>query len=103
MEQESYVGRLRDQHGLDALVPDAGVRRIVDDVICHESCVGVVDDGSRNEYRRIMRGLAERGAERVLFACTEIDLSIAAGDSPVPVFETTRLHARSAVDLALAG
>jgi len=103
MEQEFYVGRLRDQHGLSVLVPDQADRRVVHDVIYHELCVGVVDDGSRNEYRRIMRGLAERGAECVLFGCTEIDLLVTDDDSPVPVFDTTRLHARRAVDLALGG
>jgi aspartate racemase len=62
----------------------------------------VIRDGSRDEYRRIMRSLGERGAEGILFGCTEIDLLVTADDAPVPVFDTTRLHARKAVDLALA-
>jgi aspartate racemase len=101
MEQDFYVGRLRDVHGLDVLVPDAPDRRIVHDVIYDELCVGVVDDRSRDEYRRIMRGLADRGAEGILLGCTEIDLLVGAADAPVPVFDTTRLHAERAVDLAL--
>jgi aspartate racemase len=60
MEQDFYVGRLRDAHGLDVLVPDAGDRRIVHDVIYEELCRGIVDDGSRDEYRRIMAALARR-------------------------------------------
>ncbi len=103
MEQDFYVGRLRDMHGLEVLVPDEPDRRIVHDVIYGELCVGVVDDGSRTEYRRIIHGLADRGAEAVLFGCTEIDLLVGPGDSPVPVFDTTRLHAHRAVDLALSG
>ena len=79
MEQDFYVGRLRDRHGLEVLVPDAADRRIVHDVIYDELCVGVVDDGSRDEYRRIMRGLAERGAEAILLGCTEIDLLVGPG------------------------
>ena len=62
MEQDFYVGRLRDMHGLDVLVPDEADRRIVHRVIYEELCVGVVDDGSRDEYRRVMRDLA--GARR---------------------------------------
>ena len=103
MEQDFYVGRLRDLHGLDVLVPGEPDRRIVHDVIYEELCVGVVADDSREEYRRIMRGLAERGAEGILLGCTEIDLLVGPQDSPVPVFDTTRLHAQRAVDLALAG
>ncbi len=50
-----------------------------------------------------MRELADRGAECILFGCTEIDLLVGPQDSPVPVFDTTRLHAQKAVDLALKG
>jgi len=103
MEQDFYVGRLRDRHGLDVIVPGDADRRIVHDVIYGELCVGVVDDGSREEYRRIIRDLAGRGAEGILFGCTEIDLLVGPADAPVPVFDTTRLHAEAAVALALAG
>jgi aspartate racemase len=103
MEQDFYIGRLRDQHGLDVLVPDAADRRIVHHVIYDELCVGVVAPESREEYRRIMRELAGRGAEGILLGCTEIDLLVTQDDSPVPVFDTTRLHAQRAVDLALGG
>ena len=72
-------------------------------MIYEELCVGVVDDDSRDEYRRIMRELADRGAQGILLGCTEIDLLVGAADAPVPVFDTTRLHAERAVDLALAG
>jgi aspartate racemase len=101
MEQDFYVGRLRDRHGLNVLTPDDGDRRIVHDVIYDELCVGVVKDSSRDEYRRVMRDLADRGAEGILLGCTEIDLLVGPADSPVPVFDTTALHVQAAVDLAL--
>ena len=100
MEQDFYVGRLRDAHGLEVLVPDEPDRRIVHGVIYDELCVGVVREASRGEYRRIMRKLADRGAEGILFGCTEIDLLVGPQDAPVPVFDTTRLHAQAAVELA---
>jgi aspartate racemase len=101
MEQDFYVGRLREQHGLDVLVPDAGDRRIVHDVIYGELCRGVIRAESRDQYRRVIANLAERGVEAVLFGCTEIDLLVDQSDSPVPVFDTTRIHAETAVGLAL--
>jgi aspartate racemase len=103
MEQDFYVGRLRERHGLDVLVPEEADRRIVHDVIYDELCVGVVNDGSREEYRRIMARLVERGAQGILLGCTEIDLLVGADDASVPVFDTTALHARAAVELALGG
>jgi aspartate racemase len=101
MEHEFYVGRLRDVHGLDVLVPDEPDRRIVHSVIYDELCRGVVDDGSRAEYRRIMRALAEQGAQGILLGCTEIGLLIGEADADVPLFDTTRLHASRAVELAI--
>src|SRR3954468_21093053 len=59
MEQDFYVGRLRERHGLEVLVPERADRRIVHDVIYDELCVGVVSETSRDAYRRIMAGLVE--------------------------------------------
>jgi aspartate racemase len=101
MEQDFYVGRLRDAHGLEVLVPGEDDRRIVHSVIYDELCVGLIEDRSRDQYRRIMAALAERGAEGILLGCTEIDLLVGPADAPVPVFDTTRLHAERAVELAL--
>ena len=102
MEQDFYVGRLRDKHGIDVVVPDAGDRREVHRVIYEELCVGVVADSSRDAYRRVVDRLGERGAEAVLLGCTEIDLLIGPGDVGLPTFDTTQLHAYRAVDVALA-
>jgi aspartate racemase len=100
MEQDFYTGRLHD-HGLETLVPSAHDRKIVHDVIYDELCRGIVRDPSRAEYRRIIESLVERGAQGILFGCTEIDLLCSAADSPVPVYDTTRLHAARAVELSV--
>jgi aspartate racemase len=101
MEQDFYVGRLRDMHGLDVIVPEADDRALVHRVIYDELCVGVVRDDSRDEYRRVMERLVERGAQAILLGCTEIELLVGPGDASVPTFDTTRLHAERAVELAL--
>jgi aspartate racemase len=101
MEQDFYVGRLRDMHGLDVIVPEADDRALVHRVIYDELCVGVVRDDSRDEYRRVMERLVERGAEAILLGCTEIELLVGPDDASAPTFDTTRLHAERAVELAL--
>jgi len=101
MEEDFYVGGLRDRHGLTVVVPDEADRAIVHSVIYDELCVGVVSDRSREEYRRIMASLADRGAQGILLACTEIELLVGPEDSPVPVFDTTLIHATRAVERAL--
>ncbi|MFG1603346.1 aspartate/glutamate racemase family protein [Actinoplanes sp. NPDC049265] len=99
MEQDFYRGRLAG-HGLDVLVPEPEDRALVHRVIYDELCLGVVDDRSRKEYRRIIENLVAAGAEGVILGCTEIELLVGPKDSPVPVFPTTRLHAEAAVRAA---
>jgi aspartate racemase len=70
-------------------------------VIYDELCVGIVSDSSCEQYRRIMLNMADRGAQGILLGCTEIDVLIGPQDSPVPLLDTPRLHARHAVELAL--
>jgi aspartate racemase len=101
MEQEFYRGRLEQQHGITVLVPDEGDREQVHRIIYGELCRGVIDDTSRDRYREIIRRLAERGAQGVILGCTEISLLVSQADSPVPLFDTTSIHARGAVDFAL--
>jgi len=103
MEQEFYVGRLSDRHGLEVLVPGADDRRRVHEIIFEELCRGVVDDGSRETYRRVIADLVARGAQGVVLGCTEIGLLVSDADSPVPLYDTARLHAEKAIELALAG
>jgi len=102
MEQDFYVGRLRDVHGLEVLVPEPDDRREVHRVIYEELCVGVIRDDARDRYRRIMDWMAGQGCEGILLGCTEIDLLVDQSDSSVPLFDTTRIHVERALELSLA-
>ena len=102
MEQDFYRGRLQ-RRGLDVLVPDAADRALVHRVIYDELVQGRVEPASRDAYRAVIARLVERGAEAVILGCTEIMLLVGLEDSPVPLFDTTRIHAEAAVERALAG
>jgi len=101
MEQDFYRGRLAERHGLDVLVPEPEEREFVHRVIYDELCLGTILDASRRRYRDIMRRLVDRGAEGIVLGCTEIGLLVAAADAPVPVFDTTAIHAAAAVEYAV--
>ena len=101
MEEDFYRGRLVERHGLDVIVPEPAERETVHRVIYDELCLGKVEERSRRAYRDIIAHLVERGAEGVILGCTEIAMLISPEDSPVPLFDTTQLHAVSAVDFAL--
>ena len=100
MEQDFYTGRLRD-HGLDVLVPEETERADVHRIIYDELCLDVVLEESRARYRQVMAHLAERGAEAIILGCTEITLLVDEGDTPVPLYDTTTIHAQAAVNWML--
>lgn len=102
MEEPFYRERLRTGYGADVLVPDVAGRELVDRVIFEELTLGRVEATSRAHYVDVIEKLAERGATAVVLACTEIELLISDGDSPIPVIDSTRAHAVAAVDAALA-
>lgn len=101
MEESFYVDRMRS-HGLEVVVPEAEARAIVNRVIYEELVAGSVLDESRAEYVRIIDNLRSRGAQGVILGCTEIELLIGPGDTTLPVFPTTRIHAQAAVTAALS-
>ncbi|WP_110183239.1 aspartate/glutamate racemase family protein [Nocardioides solisilvae] len=100
MEETFYAERLAT-HGLDCVVPDAASRQLVDDVIFSELTLGVVREESRAAYARVFTDLAERGADAIVLACTEIQLLVEAGDSPVPLVDSMAAHADHAARFAL--
>ncbi len=101
MEQDFYRGRLEEKHALEVLVPGPVDRVIVDSVIYGELVRGRIEPASKAEYLRIMEGLGEAGAEGIILGCTEIGLLVSQADCSLPLFDTTRIHALAAVQLAL--
>ena len=103
MEQPFYKDRLVQYHGLQVLVPSAGDLDTIHRVIYEELCLGQVHESSRSDYQRVMADLVARGAQAIILGCTEISLLVGQDDAPVPLFDTTAIHALSAVDWALTG
>ena len=102
MEEHFYTGRLIEKYELEVLIPDEADRRYVNDVIYKELCLGIIQQNSKNRFKTIIEDLSKQGAEAVILGCTEIPLLINQEDVSVPLFDTTRIHAESAVDFALA-
>jgi aspartate racemase len=103
MEQDFYKGRLSEKFGLKVLIPSDDEREIVHSVIYDELCMGQTKESSRAKYIRIINNLVDRGAQGIILGCTEIPLLIKQRDVPVPIFDTTTIHAKHAVEEALKG
>ncbi len=100
MEQEFYKSRL-ERKGIRVLVPGSEDREFVNRVIYQELCLGLIKQDSRDRYKKIIQSLTDAGAEGIILGCTEIGLLVRQEDSAVPLFDTTVIHAKGAVDRAL--
>lgn len=101
MEQDFYRGRLTKQFGIETLVPEEGERKEINRIIFEELCQGKFTAGAKSCYQNIIESLVAQGAEGVIFGCTEIGLLLNKEDCPVPVFDTTAIHASMAVAFML--
>lgn len=101
MTSSFWPQRLHDLTGIRPVVPDRHGMELVHGVIYDELCRGIIDDGSRRRIRDLIAGLVEReAADSLILGCTELTLLLSASDVDVPVYDTTRLHAVAALDLA---
>ena len=102
MEDPFYRDRLRERFGIKTIVPDEEERAAVHRIIFDELCRGITTDASRGECLTVIDDLQRAGAEAIILGCTELPLLIRQDDTTVPLLDTTRLHARAAVEMALA-
>lgn len=100
MEMDFYKEILTD-YGIDILIPDESDREIVHQIIYKELVHGIINSNSKEEYKRVIKDLEKKGVEGVILGCTEIALLIKSNDVDIPIFDTTKIHAESAVELAL--
>ncbi len=96
MEKDFYRRGLEDA-GLRVLVPDQVERTELHRIIYEELCKGVVKPESKDYFYAVVRRLAKAGAGGALLGCTEFTLIADQGMSPVPLLDTTEIHARAAV------
>lgn len=100
MEEGFFAERLA-AGGIDTLLPEPAEREAVHRIIFEELVHGRILDTSRRTVRTLAAELASRGAEGVVLGCTELQMVLSDGEIPVPLFDTTALHARAAADRAL--
>jgi len=89
------------KHNLEIIVPKHKDQEIINQIIWNELVHHILKPESKKEYVDIIKRLEYRGAEGVILGCTEIPLLIKENDSPIPVFDTTTLHALAALKYAL--
>jgi len=100
MDNDFYRERLA-RFGIEALIPETEERDFIHWSIFEELGKDIFTAETKQKYLEIIENLNGRGAEGVIFGCTEIPMLLKPEDCPIPSFDTTFLHAKAAVDFAL--
>lgn len=101
MEQSFFTERL-SAAGISPLVPTKEERAFIHDSIFNELTKNIFTTETKKRYIEIIQRLIREGAQGIILGCTEIPLLVKPEECPVPIFDTTVIHARAAVDFALA-
>jgi aspartate racemase len=103
MEQTFFQSHLSRNWKIDTITPGEAQRQIVHNLIFDELCQGLVRHETREELIQIILQLRKNGAQAIVLGCTELMLLLDQKDCPLPLFDTTFLHARALADYALDG
>lgn len=101
MEKEFFKEILQTEYGIEVLIPQKKDREMIHRVIYEELVLGSIHEASKSEYLRVIDELVRKGAEGVILGCTEIPLLISQKDVEILLFNTTKIHAEKAVEIAL--
>lgn len=101
MELPFFHDALR-AHDIESFTPrDKNTREFIQRTLRDELGRDVISSTTKQAYLGIIDTLIAEGAQGIVLGCTEIPLLISQEDVSVPLFDTTHIHARAAVDFAL--
>ena len=102
MQSETYTKRLEEEFNIAIEIPDLTQREMINDIIYLELVKGIVKDQSREKIMSVIEDMMKKGIEAIILGCTEIPLIIKQENCQIPVIDTTDIHAKSAVKIAIS-
>lgn len=83
--------------GVQVLGPEAGEDDTLDQIIFGELLYGQIRPESRLAVLQIIAGMARRGCDGVILACSEAPMLVTRENSPLPVYDSADILAEAAV------
>ena len=100
MEQSFYRDKLA-KYGMTTIIPEFEDRKFIHSSILDEMAKDVFTAETKKKYLEVIGKLISSGVEGIVLGCTEIPILIKQEDCPVPLFDTTLIHASAIVNFAL--
>lgn len=100
MQLDFYKNKLSESN-IETIIPNTADIEYINDAIYNEMGKGVFLPERKQVFLRIINELIAQGATGIVLGCTEIPILIKQQDVSVPVFDTTAIHTKAAVEFAL--
>ncbi len=99
---ETFMRSRLEARGISLAPIEAGWIREVDRIIFEELAAGRVTRDSQRKLKTLITELAKQKVQAVVLGCTELVLAVDVRANVIPVYDTTAIHARAAVEWMLA-
>ena len=99
--EQAFIKQRLVARGIQVDIPNDAERAMIHSVIFDELCFGKTVAQSRKAYVDVITRMAAEGAQAVVLGCTEIGMLVSQADTPVPLVDTTVVHAECAAQLML--
>lgn len=98
---EAYFRERIEAHGIAVSVPDPATAKEIDRIIFEELVQGKVSRISQRHLKTCLTTMGQARQQAVILGCTELVLLVDPNANVLPVYDTTALHARAAVEWIL--
>jgi aspartate racemase len=99
---EGHVRDRLESRGLSLAPIETGWMREVDRIIFEELAAGRVVRDSQRKLKTLITELAKQKVQAIVLGCTELVLAVDVRANVLPVYDSTEIHARAAVEWMLA-
>lgn len=106
-EESGLYQRCAEKFGLKVISPSFELAQSIQQLILEELISGEVSELGVQLIRSAIGWFADHGADSLILGCTDLTHVVShleqGGDTDLPLFDSTRLHAAAAAEFALSG
>lgn len=95
---EPFIRERIEAKGIAVTLPNQATAEEIDRIIFEELARGQVTRSSERRLKTFLTEMAQARQQAVVLGCTELVLLVDPGAALLPVYDTTSLHARAAVE-----
>lgn len=99
---EPFIRERLEAKGIAVTLPNKGTAEEIDRIIFEELAKGQVSRSSQRRLKTFLTEMAQARQQAVVLGCTELVLLVDPGAAVLPVYDTTSMHARAAVEWIIA-